>query len=307
MVRIMTLKDYLDNPTEAVGPSYNIYRYTDQIYKVVHFKSTKPRVGGVVKKKSSDDKDKPTDLHSSISRAKRTILELALCNEWDYFCTFTLDPKYDRYDLRKWYGSFAQFIRDQRKKYGSELRFLLVPETHKDGAWHIHGLIKGAPPLVAFCDRLRRGENVPRHLATNNYESWPDYERRFGFNSFGRIKNRVACAFYITKYVSKAIDQKMMDSGAHRYYACVGLNRATLHGDVYGACAYLDKFLVNHYDFCDTGMTNVNHGLDWSFALEYMPEDGSIETFDINEPAPDDRIMFETFFDFIQTKLEGFA
>lgn len=294
--------------TEAVGPSYTVYWFTDQIYKVIRFRSTKPRVGPVQKRQEdkSEDENKPIDLHSSISRAKRVILELALCNEWDYFCTFTLSSKYDRYDLKKWYGSFAQFIRDQRKKHGTEIRFLLVPETHKNGAWHIHGLIQGAPPLVSFADRLARGENVPVHLAEHGYKSWPDYERRFGFNSFGEIKNAVACSFYITKYVSKAIDEGSINSGAHRYYASTGLKRSKKHGDVYGACSYLDKFLVNHYDFCDTGMTATKDGCDWTFALDYMEPPADLEPLDLNQPPEAEREMFEAFFDFIQDKMEGF-
>lgn len=30
---------------------------------------------------------------NNISRAKSRVFELALCNEWDIFLTFTLDPK----------------------------------------------------------------------------------------------------------------------------------------------------------------------------------------------------------------------
>lgn len=303
----MLLSDAVQmNGVELVAPSYTVYRFTDEIYKIVYFHSTKPRVGAVKKRGEKADPEKGSDLHSSISRAKRTILELALCNEWDYFCTFTLDSRYDRFDLSSWYKKFAQFIRDQRKKHGCELAFLLVPETHKNGAWHIHGLIKGAPQLVSFADRIASGEKLPLNLGRNGYFSWPDYEKKFGFNSFGLIRNSIACSFYITKYVSKSIDMECISSGAHRYYASLGLNRASKHGDVYGFCTYLDKFLVNHYDFCDTGMTKVSDNLNWSFALEYMDDTVPMESFDLSEPDPDDRIMFEAFFDFIQDKMEGF-
>lgn len=291
---------------EPVGPSYTVYRYTDQIYKIVHFHSTKPRVGPVTKRGEARKTDGPPDLHSSLSRARRTILELALCNHWDYFCTFTLDPKYDRFNLKGWYKKFAQFIRDIRKKHGVSLRFVLVPETHKDGAWHIHGLIEGAPPLVSFRDRAVAGEKLPRYLVENNFYSWPDYEKRFGFNSFGSIRNSVACGFYITKYVSKAIDADCLAAGAHRYYASLGLSRSSRHGDIYGYCQYLDRFLVNHYDFCDTGMTSLKDGVDWTFAMDYMEPPSDLEPVDYSEPDETDRIMFEQFFDFIQEKMEGF-
>lgn len=302
----MLLSDVLENGlTEAVGPTYSIYHFTDQLYKVIRFKSTAPRLAPSVKRgESKKDENKPTDLHSSISRAKRVILELALCNQWDYFCTFTLSSKYDRFDLRSWYKDFSQFIRDQRKKYQKEIAYLLVPETHKDGAWHIHGLIRDAPPLVRFADRVAAGEKLPPKLSASDYESWPDYERRFGFNSFGRIRNPVACSFYITKYVSKSIGSDLIASGAHRHYNSKGLKRASHHGDVYGNCAFLDQFLHNHYDFCSTGMTKVSDGCDWTFGFDFM------DSLPLEDYSPEleqvDVVSFAEFFDFIQDRLEGF-
>lgn len=54
---------------------------------------------------------------NNISRAKSRVFELALCNEWDIFLTFTLDPKkYDRDDLKKFQKDLGQFIRDYKQK-----------------------------------------------------------------------------------------------------------------------------------------------------------------------------------------------
>ena len=56
-------------------------------------------------------------LETSLSRTKRTISEIAECNAWSLFCTFTLDKrKYNRTDLKKFRKDFSQFIRDYRKK-----------------------------------------------------------------------------------------------------------------------------------------------------------------------------------------------
>ncbi len=303
----MLLSEYMGNGcAQLVGPNYTVRRYTDQIYKIVRFVSTSPRVGVPRKRNDKADPDRPIDLHSSISRAKRVILELALCNEWDYFCTFTLSSRYDRFDLQKWYTQFSQFIRDQRKKHSCDLVFLLVPETHKDGAWHIHGLMRGVPPLVTFQSRWDAGERIKYSLVKGGYSCWLDYEKRFGFNSFGPIHNPVACGFYITKYVSKAIDEGCINSGAHRYYASLGLQRSTKQGDIYGPCPYLDKFLVNHYEFCSTGMTKVLDGCDWTFAQEYMDHPPALEAYDLAEPDEIDRETFESFFDFIQEEIDGF-
>lgn len=85
-------------------------------------------------------------LLSNLSRTRNTIFELAMCNEWDLFCTFTLDKtKYDRYNLDSFRKDFTHMIRYLREKYKSKIDYLLIPERHKDGAWHMHGFIKGLP------------------------------------------------------------------------------------------------------------------------------------------------------------------
>ena len=67
-----------------------------------------------------------------------------MCNDFDYFITLTLNPiNIDTFDLDNFIRTFGQFIRDQRKKYSwGDIQYLLVPEKHKSGSWHMHGLIK---------------------------------------------------------------------------------------------------------------------------------------------------------------------
>lgn len=300
----MLLSDYIENPIDLVAPSYRIYRYTDSVYKIVHFPSPRVLVDDPVPDDYDlDDEYRPSDNHAAVSRAKRSVLEIGLCNEWQYFATFTLDPKkYNRYNLKAWYKDFSQWIRDQRKKYHVQLRYLLVPEMHVDRAWHIHGLLSDAPPLVSFRDRACRGEKLPDRLRNSEYCSWPDYERRFGFNSLSRVVDPIAVSFYILKYISKTFDADMVASGAHRYYASVGLARAVLHGSVYGESAYLNRYCVNKYRWCETGMTAVKDGLDWTFALDRM--DGVRPLEDL--PDPEEVPALADVMEFVQDRLEGF-
>ena len=59
------------------------------------------------------------------------VLQYALCNPWDYFFTGTIDrTKFNRFDLATYQSRLSQFIRDKRKKYHSQIQFLLVPEHH---------------------------------------------------------------------------------------------------------------------------------------------------------------------------------
>ena len=63
----------------------------------------------------------------NIRRAARQIEAYALCNEWDYFFTGTLDKTMfpDRKDLDLYRSTLMQLVRDLRKVYGA-LEVLLV-------------------------------------------------------------------------------------------------------------------------------------------------------------------------------------
>ena len=288
---------------DLVKADYNIYRYTDEIYKVIRFKSTAPVFLSGEKKQRKGNEFK---LDPAISRARRTVLELGLCNDWKYFATFTIaEDKHNRKDLLSFHARFLQWLRDMRKKYPDvDIRFVLVPEQHKDGAWHMHGLFSDITPLlISFRELSDLGENVPWDLVKNGYYNWLDYQKKFGFCSFDVIRNKVAAGFYITKYIYKSISESAVNVGLHLYYASRGLARATMHGDIYGHCGYLDKFLVNHYDFCSTGMTHVKDGVSWDFAMEYM----LIEPLELENPSDQtDLLEVDTYYETVQEVLEGF-
>jgi hypothetical protein len=153
-------------------------------------------------------------LKNNISRAKSTVLELALCNPWEYFVTLTLDQKkYDRYNLDKYIKDLGQFIRDQRKKYNTDIKYLLIPEQHKDGAWHIHGFLHG------LTDKMLR-------VNAYGYMDWLDYSKKFGYCSIDKIKHKVKASAYITKYISKDFDRGIKKLNAKMYYSSKGLKKA---------------------------------------------------------------------------------
>lgn len=271
-------------PPELVRPDYSIYDFRNGIFKIIRFKSTAPRLVPYSDRKKKGNECK---LDASISRARRVVLELALCNPWDWFCTFTISKdKYDRENLAKWRDSFTQWLRDQRKK-GIHIEYLFVPEQHKDGSWHAHGLIKGDMELVSFAELRKQGVKLPDKLVRGDFYNWPAYQKKFGFCSFGRIRSHVGTSFYVTKYLTKDMCGLVSKVGLNLYYCSQGLSRATKHGDIYGYCKYLDDFLTNEYEFCETGMTHVKDGLGWDFAMEYM------EFESLEDMCPHDTIQQE--------------
>lgn len=170
-------------------------------------------------------------LDNHISRAKNKVFEYAACNEFEYFVTLTLDPKkYDRYNLGKFIKDLGQDIRNQRRKYGADIQYLLIPEPHKDGAWHMHGLINGFPDqeleLFTLQDKLpyRVLELIKEGHKIYN---WTRYAEKFGWCTVERVKSRNAVSKYITKYISKSLTVDIQrEKEKNLYYASRGLKTA---------------------------------------------------------------------------------
>lgn len=153
-------------------------------------------------------------LDNNLSRARSRVFELAACNPWEYFVTLTLDPaKYDRYDLSAWRKDFAQWVRNYNRLNGCRVRYVLIPEQHKDGAWHMHGLMMGFPDGA-----LTKNEH--------GYLDWLAYSRKFGWLNLGKVRSHEGVSKYITKYISKDLNARKNELGAHLFYASQGLQCA---------------------------------------------------------------------------------
>lgn len=282
-----------------VSPRYTIHRYSEDIFKVVAFKGVRD---SEYVKLHREEQHYDSKLNEAFCRARSMVLQYALCNDWDYFFTGTLDKmKFNRYELDSFQKRLSQFIRDKRKAYGTQLSFLLVPEQHKDGAWHMHGLISGIPDSVLR--RFRPPE--PQKLVDSEYLNWPDYMQKFGFCSLGPIRHPVATSFYISKYVSKELSRRGGALGKHLYFHSRPLNKAVHASNVYFYNSGLDAVCVHEHEFCKTGMVQA---APWYFPYFW---DGS-EPCDVLsssasplEPEPDFcPSEIDPFYE--QTLIEGF-
>lgn len=180
------------------------------------------------------EKEKRLD---NIGRAKNIIYEYAMCNEWDYFVTFTLDPrKMNRSDLEGFRKSLTRFIRDLSRRVG-KINYLFVPELHADGVnWHIHGFISGLPETelhrLIIGDRMN-ADLVERVKRGDTVFTWPAYGKRYGFNELEPIRSAEDCAKYMMKYIVKALTASVKLNYKHLYYCSQGLNRAPRYTLVY--------------------------------------------------------------------------
>lgn len=157
-------------------------------------------------------------LSNNRSRALRMCREIALSNDWQYFITLTLDPKkYDRFDLPKFHKDLSIFFKRLNRQRDSKIKYLLVPEKHSNNAWHIHGLVSG----------LCRSDVS---INSNGFLQFDAYSNQFGFCSLSCINSSVAVAFYVSKHISKQIQNGVTEIGSHLYYCSRGLKRGELVG-----------------------------------------------------------------------------
>lgn len=202
-----------------------IYRYGDR-YKINYIKRfASPELYVPDDDIRTDEEDLAVGkLVNNICRAKSNVLALGMCNPWEYFVTFTLDPrKYSRDNLSLWQKDFSHYIRNQRQIHSLDIKYLLIPELHKDGrSWHMHGFIMGIPwdNLLDFLP----GQH-PIRLIRGGYRWHKGINDRFGFNSFGKIQNVDAASKYALKYITKSMAARKEELGTHLYYCSRGLHR----------------------------------------------------------------------------------
>jgi len=216
-------------------------------------------------------------LENNRKRTRSNILAIAECNDWDLYVTFTLDPqKYDRWDLKQWKKELSQWLRNYKKKHGCDVKYLLIPELHKDEkSWHMHGLIMGLPKehLTPFAYSQKTPKKI-RDLLEQGRQIyyWEAYQAKFGFCSVEYMENKDATSLYITKYIAKNALSSVKELNARSFYASQGLNRPelTVKGEPSGYANEDDKLFEN--DHMTAFQTPI---LDE--ALKYVHVDGLVE------------------------------
>ena len=164
--------------------------------------------------------------NDNIKRAKETVFDISLLNHYTHFITWTLDKnEIDRYDSQEVSKKLKKFLNNMQQRY--DLMAIILPELHKDGAIHMHGLISGNLRFVDSDTRLIEGHKKPVHKSKDkkgdgkvvyNMPQW-----KYGHSTAIELTGEsINIAKYITKYVSKDF-RKIFGSF---YYACgKGLKR----------------------------------------------------------------------------------
>ena len=208
----------------------------------------------------SDGDEVPSDRRNvsrAVRRARARVRTLARANSFNYFVTFTLDPaKVDRYDPDAVIRKLVVWLSNRVQRQG--LRYILVPERHKDGAIHFHGFINNVLNIVDSGTITRPGGKPrrPRSAADRaamlaagghvvyNVPEWP-----YGFTTAIELYGEYTAAVsYVCKYIGKQTEGEMPERiGGRWYYSGGELAEPQVHyfdldlagaWSMYGADAY---------------------------------------------------------------------
>ena len=162
---------------------------------------------------------KALSLYKSKQQSKKRVLDYAIANDFNYFVTLTVNcNKFDRFDYENTTKKIIRMIRNFRNRYDENLKYLIIPELHKNGGIHFHGYF--------YIENLSFLSHFKDNIYNHNF-----FEKNLGFNTFIFIpkEDKLKTAFYTTKYITKAY--KLLNC---YYFASRGLfsrNSATILGD----------------------------------------------------------------------------
>ena len=214
--------------------------------------------------------------------SKQLAYEKALANvdTWEYFATFTLDKtKQDRLDLKKSYNHLTKFLQYRNIKYE------IVPERHKDGAWHFHALLSAemGQYLADFEGKALNNRYIRSCLSQGKpIKHCAAYSKSFGYNTIEPCRDKERCVYYMTKYVLKTFDDENFERVSRRRFFCSkGLKSPRVimpdeidleDFEIQALSQYTEKVYLRRYESPRFVFENARHSLPTpSFSLNRSP------------------------------------
>lgn len=178
------------------------------------------------RRKTDTDERTPEQISQSFEKSRcRTInkiYQIALANEWEYFLTFTFSPKkVNRTDYSDVTKKLCRWIDKTRKTYSPDLKYLLVPELHKKGGYHFHGLLSNIGNLPLVFSGYYSGDDMIFNLSSYD----------LGFSTATLVRDSDKCCSYILKYITK--DLCCVTKNKKRYWASRNLDKPIIENRQY--------------------------------------------------------------------------
>ncbi len=186
------------------------YLESKQTMDYCEWYETKKEREKLLPKAVKEREDKPVR-HDSLKRAKDSIFDYVLNNDFEYFFTGTIDPeKLDSKDPKQLLKPLQKWLNNMVSRYN--MNYIMIAELHKSGRIHFHGLFKADNlRLVDSGTKLYKGYGKPVSderaemlglsdgRTVYNLATW-----KFGFSTcVNLVGDKMNTAFYVTKYITK--------------------------------------------------------------------------------------------------------
>lgn len=202
---------------------------------------------------------KEENLSRSKRRAKSALLDFVLCNDFKCFVTLTLNAdRINRYDYKAIIYKLNTYLDNRVRRCG--LKYVGVPELHKDGAIHFHLLCNDVlPTIYSGCViRPTGGKPVKESTATRQGYKLDECRKVYNitdwtlghstmYHTYGDV---MAVANYVVKYITKSSEKV----GGRWYYSGGDLLKPVIR---YDRVSFND---IDNYDYdfeCEGGAFKV--------------------------------------------------
>ena len=127
-------------------------------------------------------------LRSSMGRTVNKVYYLSRSNDWEWFFTLTFNPEVvDSFDYTACTEKLSNWFTVMRRGC-PDMKYIVVPEQHKSGRWHFHGLFADCDNL-GFVDSGKRTKDGDIIYNVGKY--------RLGWSTATRVKDFRR----VTKYI----------------------------------------------------------------------------------------------------------
>lgn len=237
---------------------YNLIQYSATLCTIEKIKYCRQSGFELIRKKVAEPSFDSTNIEEvkriSLSRTKRRLREICLCNDFTHFVTFTVNSESaDRFSLDEVQDLLKKNNKALKRKY-KDYAYVFVTEKHENGAFHFHGLVKGLS--------LHNGLEYNQY----NHLTIPLFSSRVGFDCIKEINisnngyNRL-CS-YIQKYITKDMCKKY---NGQLYFCSKGLKRP-------------DRYIIK----------DVPLNIDWDFENDFV----CIKDFDYSTSFSNDFLPY---------------
>ena len=207
---------------------------------------------GLANEENSEERDY---LEKSINRTKTKISDYVLCNNFSHFATFTFSPEKvkDRHDfvemsslLKNWLKTEQQ---NHERNHGFKFKYLIVPERHKDGAWHFHALLENYQNACADFYSSKNPFITVNEIKTAKRFAYRKYIVRYtlGRSEIAPIRDKTKMANYIKKYITKSL---MIEPNVKRFWSSRNLEKPELVENIVSSFMHVpEQYKTANYDY----------------------------------------------------------